>query len=276
MNTYAKKSLGQHFLTSKTVAEDLIRAAGITKDDIVLEIGPGRGFITEELLKYAKKVVAVEKDEHLADFLKNKFAQEIESKKLIVVAEDILVFNLLNYTLAPIPYTLVGAIPYYITGILLRTALENPIRPKTVALIIQKEVAERIIAADGKENLVSLGVKAFGEPKYIQTVPAELFLPPPKVDSAIFTIEDISDDFFRKNGFSHEQFFAILHAGFAHKRKMLLPSLMGGLKIEKNALARIFDECGITPTARPEELGLPKWGCLVNKSKVFQRSNYSK
>lgn len=265
MNQKAKKSLGQHFLTSKTVAEDLIRAADITKDDIVLEVGPGRGFITEELVKIAKKVIAVEKDEHLADFLKNKFSKEAESKKLVVVAGDILVFNILDYTLTPIPYTLVGAIPYYITGVLLRTVLENPARPKTAALIIQKEVAERIVAKGSKESLVSLGVKAFGDPKYIETVPASVFSPPPKVDSAILTIENISDDFFTKNGFSPEQFFAVLHAGFAHKRKMLLPSLAEGLKIEKDALARAFDECGISIKARPEELVLEKWGCVTQK-----------
>ncbi|MBI3020205.1 MAG: ribosomal RNA small subunit methyltransferase A [Parcubacteria group bacterium] len=262
MNAYAKKSLGQHFLTSKAVVEDLIRAAAITKDDIVLEVGPGKGFITEELVKTAKKVIAIEKDERLADFLKNKFAKEIARGTLEVVPADILSFSPNDYGLMTNDYLLVGAIPYYITGILLRKVLENPVRPKIIALIIQKEVAERIIAADSKESLLSLSVKAFGEPKYIQTVPAGVFSPSPKVDSAILTIENISDSMFGGSTSKH-WFFKVLHAGFAHKRKMLISSLASGLEIEKDTLTRVFDECGIDHKARPEEIGLEKWGCLT-------------
>ena len=265
MNDYPKKSLGQHFLTKKTVAEDLVRAAGVGGEDTVIEVGPGRGFITEELLKRARTVIAVEKDGELVKFLKEKFAEEMKNGRLVVIHGDILKFFPFPHNLLPNSYKLVGAIPYYITGKLIRTVLELEHKPSIVALIIQKEVAERACAKDGKESLLSLGIKAFGRPRYVHTVPRQFFSPPPKVSSAIFTIEHVSKDFFTNQGISPDYFFKILRTGFAHKRKMLLSSLRDGLGMNEAELMHAFGSCGIPPKVRPEDMALEKWGCLVKK-----------
>ena len=272
---YQKKSLGQHFLTSKTVAEDLVRAAKVGGEDTVVEVGPGRGFITEELLKVARKVIAVEKDGALVEFLKEKFAEEVKTGQLTIVHDDILTFTPSHWKLGIGNWKLLGAIPYYITGKLIRTVLEQEHKPSIVALIIQKEVAERACAngppsrnasaRQGKESLLSLGIKVFGTPRYVHTVPRQFFSPPPKVSSAIFAIEDISDNFFTKNGISMAWFFKILHTGFAHKRKILLSSLRDGMGIDETELMRAFNSCDIPPKVRPEDMALEKWGCLVNK-----------
>jgi len=275
MSIYAKKSLGQHFLTSKTVVGDLLRAAKVDADDTVLEVGPGRGFITEELLKVAKRVVAVEKDEKMVAFLNEKFASEVKEGRLELVSKDILSFNPSHWKLEIGNWKLIGSIPYYITGKLFRTVLENTIKPQTMALIIQKEVAERAVAKDGKESLLSLGIKAFGTPRYVSTVPRQFFSPPPKVSSAVFVIDNISDAFFTQNGVSPARFFTVLRAGFAHKRKMLLPSLKeglgaatAGLGAEKETLLSAFVACEIPEKIRPEDMTLANWGCLIKNLKV--------
>ncbi len=257
----AKKSLGQHFLTSKQVVFDLIRAAEIGADDVVVEVGPGRGFITEELVKVAHKVIAVEKDEKMVAFLKDRFAQETLDGKIEIILGDILSFSISSHKLASNSYKLVGAIPYYITGKLFRTFLELPEQPKTIAFIIQKEVAERIIAKDGKESLISLGVKAFGKPKYVRTVPRQFFSPPPKVSSALLVVENISHSLF-ESGLKEQWLFKLLRAGFAHKRKVLASSIREGLDMEKDTLLSVFRECGIGEKARPEDLSLESWACL--------------
>lgn len=264
---YTKKSLGQHFLTSKQVVFALLRAADIDENDIVLEVGPGKGFITEELIKIAKKVIAVEKDGEMVGFLKNRFSKEISDGKLEVVHADILKFSFSSYQLIPNSYKLVGAIPYYITGKLFRTVLESDARPRVITFIIQKEVAERIVAKDGKESLLSLGVKAFGTPRYAQTVPRQFFSPMPKVSSAILVVENISDSMFRGSTSKH-RFFRVLKAGFAHKRKILLSSLKDALGIEKETLEEAFSACEVPLKTRPEDVPLPKWGCLIEKLKM--------
>ncbi len=262
---FSKKSLGQNFLTSKQVVFDLLHAAEIGSNDTVLEVGPGRGFITEELVKISKRVIAVEKDETLAEFLKKRFSKEISAGKLDIVCVDILIFPFSSYKLRTMDYKLIGAIPYYITGKLFRTVLENTVRPKTVALIIQKEVAERVVAKDERASLLSLGVQAFGTPRYVRTVPARDFSPSPKVDSAILVVKDISDEFFRRRGIREKRFFDIARAGFAHKRKILLSSLKGALALPTDALLQAFVACDIPLKTRPEDVPLEKWGCLARK-----------
>ena len=188
---------------------------------------------------------------------------------MVVVWADILNFNPSVYNLKPNTYKLLGSIPYYITGKLFRTVLENPIRPKTIALIIQKEVAERVVAKDGKESLLSLGVKAFGKARYVRTVPARDFSPSPKVDSAILVVEDISDSMFGSSTSKH-WFFKVLHVGFAHKRKFFFTSIKNALGLEKEALEQAFTACDIPLKTRPEDVPLEQWGCLAqNMNKEY-------
>jgi len=262
----AKKSLGQNFLRSAHAARALVEAAGINQNDIVLEVGPGKGMITHILLEKAKKVVAVEKDEKLADFLKEKFKEEIANKKLAVLSGDILTFNPKSSTLNANRYKLIGSIPYYITGHFLRKFLSTDLQPKTIALIIQKEVAERIVAkkekpldsARGKESILSISVKVYGMPRYIKTISASHFSPKPKVNSAIIVIENISKKFF--NNISEERFFKLLKAGFAHKRKLLIKNIKQFKKIKE--IESVFKHCKIPLKARAEDLSLKEWRAL--------------
>jgi 16S rRNA (adenine1518-N6/adenine1519-N6)-dimethyltransferase len=262
----AKKSLGQNFLTSHAIARDIVTAAQITADDTVLEVGPGKGFLTEHLLQKAGQVVAVEKDDRMIEYLKDKFQNEIASKKLELVHEDILSFDISRSVLHDLRYTLVANIPYYITGEILRLFLSSDMQPSRMVLMVQKEVAERIIARDGKESILSMSVKAYGEPHYIKKVPARYFSPKPNVDSAVLLIENISKRNFASNE-DEEKFFEVVKRGFAHKRKVLLGNLKNFYAPQK--LEGNFKKCGITPAARAENLSLEQWLCLnTNQEKT--------
>lgn len=260
-----KKSLGQHFLKSKSALLAIVEASNPKENDIVLEIGPGEGVLTEILLKNVRKVIAVEKDHRLIPILQEKFIKEITSKKLTLIHSDILNLTTLKtatqsylHTLSVCKYKVVANIPYYITGQILRMFLESDNQPESMTLLVQKEVAERIVAKDGKESLLSLSVKAYGEPKIVRTVGRGAFNPPPNVDSAILLIENISK---KKLGRYEKDFFKLIHAGFAHKRKQLLSNLNN---MNKDMLIMAFRKCGIDPKARAEDLPLETWLKLCN------------
>src|SRR3989338_4012443 len=242
-----KKFLGQNFLNNKNILGAMARAAEITKCDVVLEAGPGRGSLTEVLAGHAKKVIAVEKDADLIPFLKKKFG---DKKNVEIVEGDILNSPLkVRGARGVMNYKIVANIPYYITSHFLRLFLsETKFRPKLMVLMIQKEVAERILARDGNESMLSLSVKAYGKPEFIRKVPRGAFSPPPNVDSAIIKISDISGNFFTKKKIADKKFFEILRAAFQKKRKMLRQSV--GKKIN---LPKEFE------TKRPEELTLKEW-----------------
>ena len=249
----AKKSLGQHFLHEKRVIEDIVRTSGVTKGDRVLEIGPGEGVLTLGLLKAGANVMVIEKDQRLVPILAEKFKKEIKNKQLKLVHKDILEWSVEKIKK---PYKLVANIPYYITGQILRLFLENKNQPDSMTLLVQKEVAERIVARDKKESLLSLSVKVFGTPKYIKTVGRGAFRPAPSVDSAILNIENIEKNKLN-NGLNEEFFFKIIHLGFAHKRKQLLSNLSSVYK--KENLLEAFKTCGIDAKVRAEDVSLEKW-----------------
>lgn len=254
----AKKSLGQHFLTSKTAVSDIIRAADVSSSDVVLEIGPGKGFLTEALLARARRVVAVEKDDSLITHLTSRFEKEIREGRLSLIRGDILSLDHKALGL-PETFKLVANIPYYITGALLRQCLETGVQPLSLTLLLQKEVVDRIIARDGKESILSISVKVYGIPKRVAKVPKRYFSPPPKVDSAILTVTNISKKFFEDT--NEKKFFAILHAGFQHKRKLLIRNLE--TLYEKGVLRSAFETCSIDIKARAENLTREQWGCIV-------------
>src|SRR3989344_3231148 len=163
-----KKSLGQHFLKSRDALRKIIQAGEISRDDVILEIGPGKGILTTELLKYAGKVVAVEKDRELFEFLQGKFKTEVKNGLLVLINDDILNSKIENLKLKI--YKLISNIPYNITGAILKKFLTERYQPKRMVLLVQKEVAERIVARDKKESILSISVKAYGEPKVIGKV----------------------------------------------------------------------------------------------------------
>lgn len=258
---YQKKSLGQHFLTNKKVVTDMILVSGVSEKDVVLEIGPGKGILTESLLKRAQQVIAVEKDSRAIPLLKEKFEVAIENKKLIIHEADILEVPLEDLGLTDRSFTVIANIPYYITGALLKKFLSGHIQPAHITLLVQKEVADRITAQDKKESILSISIKVYGKPKKIKKVPAHFFSPEPKVDSAIITIEHISKEFFKE--INEEIFFEIVRIGFSHKRKKVLSNLKKHFN-NKN-IEIIFIECEIPTDARAESLSLEKWHCLTKK-----------
>lgn len=251
-----KKSLGQNFLNSKKALEDIVSAGKIDKNDIVLEIGPGEGALTEKLLLTGVKIICVEKDDRLIPILQDKFKKELISKQLVLIHDDIL--NLDISQIVGKKYKLIANIPYYITGLIFRKFLETDHQPLSITLLVQKEVAERVVAKDKKESLLSLSVKAFGDPVFIRVVPRGAFTPKPNVDSAILNIENISNN--KLGELEKDELFRILHAGFAHKRKQLLPNL-SAIK-NRDALIKAFSNLKLDQKVRAEDLDIYKWVSL--------------
>lgn len=252
---HKKKSLGQHFLHNPHYLEAVAQAAGITKGDRVLEIGPGEGALTKVLLAKGAHVTAVEKDSRLISVLHDTFAQDIKSGQLEVVEGDALQFDISKHLINKKGgYKAVGNIPYYITGTLIRKYLTDNVQPITLVFLIQKEVAERI-ARSKKESLLSLSVKAYGTPRYIKTVPRGAFNPPPNVDSAILLVSDISRSNF-KNKKHEERFFELLHAGFAQKRKLLKRNIE---RLFGSQTETALGHAHIALNARAEDVTLEQW-----------------
>ncbi|HWA32453.1 MAG TPA: 16S rRNA (adenine(1518)-N(6)/adenine(1519)-N(6))-dimethyltransferase RsmA [Candidatus Paceibacterota bacterium] len=220
----AKKSLGQNFLKSETILKKIVEAGNVNSKDVVLEIGPGKGALTEKILEAAGQVIAVEKDRELFEFLINKFATELESGKMILIHGDILELDT-DEIFENQKYKIVANIPYNITGAILKKFLTARRQPSDMTLLVQKEVADRIMARDGKESLLSISVKAYGKPGIALKVGKEYFKPRPKVDSAVIHIGEISRKFFLENQINEVKFWKIVRAGFAHKRKRLSSNL---------------------------------------------------
>ena len=250
-NIFAKKSLGQNFLNSDGALSAIILAGKVSKGDTVLEIGPGKGALTRKLLETGAKVYAIEKDDRLIPVLEELFAKEIKTGKLTLIHGDVLEFSPSSYKLKALSYKLIANIPYYITGELIRNFLSELPQPELMVILVQKEVAERIVSKDGKESILSISVKVYGEPKYIQTVKAGSFFPPPKVDSAILLIDNISKKNF--TAVNEQKFFEIVRAGFAHKRKTVSSNLKAFISKEKLA------SLGINEKERAEKLSLEQW-----------------
>ncbi len=278
----AKKSLGQNFLKSIPALNAIIKAGEIRKEDIILEIGPGKGVLTKKLLEYARLVIAVEKDRELCELLKEKFEKEIKEEKLILLNEDILNFDVSSTIFKffsgprfsgslPRPdhsknlkllrsennsrnYKIIANIPYNITGAILKKFLTEENQPECMVLMVQHEVAKRIVGEKG--SILSISVRAYGEPKIVMKVPARYFSPAPKVDSAIIAISKISREIFRKNNINEEKFWEIVKNGFAHKRKKLSGNLKHIISAQK-LLENSFKD------KRAEELSLPDWILLA-------------
>ena len=283
-NFTAKKSLGQNFLHAPNVIGKMIHTARIgieaggEANEIVFEIGPGKGALTEKLLSTGIRVIAIEKDDRAIDFLREKFATAISTKQFTLIHGDILEVEPENIGLKDLNYIIAANIPYYITGEFLRKFLETNHPPKRMILMLQKEVAKRIsvntsvnsVSHKEKESILSISVKAYGSPKYVTTVPARFFRPIPNVDSALLYIDTISKDFFTANNItiSEKNFFEVVKTGFAHKRKVLIKNLESLLentpeKQTKEAFRErihtLWQNKGFSPTIRAEELSLNDW-----------------
>ena len=245
----ADKSLGQNFLVEPEVLDEIVASAGIRADDTVLEIGPGLGFLTERLAQQARRLVVIEKDERMIAHLRS-IASNLEIR-----LADILDSDLSDL----VEYKVVANIPYYITSPIFRKLLSGTNRPSSITALVQKEVAERICAKPGKMSVLALSVQYYGEPRYVRTVPAESFVPAPKVDSAVLHIEVFDQPAFAAD---EKQLFRLIKAGFGEKRKMLRNSLAGGLHMDSESVMSLLKDAGIIETARAQELSLDQWQSL--------------
>lgn len=248
------KSLGQHWLKDRDVLAHIADCAELTRDDTVLEIGPGLGTLTSELLRRAKKVVAVEFDEDLA----RKLPLQFPGKDLEVVTSDILSFDL---STLPAQYAVVANVPYYITSKIIQLLMTADNKPRIAVLLVQKEVAERLAARPGNMSILAVSAQLFADVRLGDKVPAKYFTPPPKVDSQVVILRTRSTPLL--TDVNEKDFFRVVKAGFSSKRKKLRSSLSGGLTISKSDVEGLLIRARIDPDMRAEALSLDDWTRLT-------------
>lgn len=248
-----KKALGQHWLHDQATLQAIVDAAAVTAYDTVLEIGPGLGTLTQLLAAQAKQVVAVEFDTALAQQL----AKRVAADNLRVISQDILSFD---FTQLSPDYKIVANIPYYLTSNLIRTISETINPPLTAVLLIQKEVAERVAAQPGDMSILSVTAQYYWQVSLGSVVTAELFTPPPKVDSQILVLQKRPSPLFEE--IDTKKFFQLVKAGFSQKRKTLLNSLSGGLQLDKPAVKAMCEAADIDAGRRAQTLSLDDWYAL--------------
>lgn len=253
-----KKSLGQHWLNDEATLQSICDVAEVRSGDAVLEVGPGLGTLTRQLLQRGAQVTAVEFDTMLADKLINASWGDMPAESSIdVVHEDILKFDL---TQLPLGYKVVANIPYYLTSNLIRVLSESPNPFSTAAILIQKEVAERVTAQPGQMSILSVSAQFYCEVSLGPVVLAELFTPPPKVDSQVLVLKYRSEPLFE--GVDPKRFFRIVKAGFSQKRKTLENALSGGLAISKDEARAMLEAADIAAGQRAQALSLDDWYAL--------------
>ncbi len=260
-----KKSLGQHFLTSDVVPKWMCDAATIKPGEVVLEVGPGTGILTKEILARGAKVVALEADQRAIEELQKTFPSEITSKNLVIYHSDVRELKLEEVNeISDHSYKVVANIPYYLSGMLFRMFLESTVQPTDLVFLVQKEVAKRAsgsLAKGEKESLLSLSVQAYGEGRFVKAVGRGPFFPPPAVDSGIIAITNINRDNFKE--LDEKFFFSTLHLGFAQKRKQLLGNL--AKNYDRQRLFELFSELELREDIRAEDVPLEKWLELATK-----------
>jgi len=253
-----KKSLGQHFLNSDFVPKQMCDAADLAVGDIVLEIGPGTGILTREILLRGCQVIAIEADLRAIAELKESFASEIASGQLTIHHHDARQLDLAQFGLVDQQFKVVANIPYYISGLLFRLCLESDIQPTTLVFLVQKEVAQRI-ARDPKSSILSMSVRVFGDPSYIGTIKRGHFTPPPAVDSAIIAVYNISRD--RLQSTSTKDFFDALHVAFGQKRKQLAGNWRQ--LFDKERVVQELAILDLPATTRAEDLSIDQFLTLL-------------
>lgn len=266
-----KKSLGQNFLVNEGVYKKVVTALEIKGDDVIVEVGPGLGTLTGYLAESGAKIIAVEKDRLLIDHLKNKFKDD---KNVTIIESDVLKFDPRNYQLRTTNYKLVGNIPFYLTSHLIRTVFEKWPHPEKIVLMLQKEVAQRIVAKPPDMSLLAVSVQYYSKPEIVSYVSAGSFYPPPEVDSAIIRLVPGEQFTAYSNNTENYKlktvnFFRVVRAGFAGKRKQLLNNLAAGLKISKQEIQQKLSLIDINPQRRAETITIEEWQKITNS--LFSR-----
>ncbi len=247
------KGLGQNFLSNIDVLNKIIDEAHITKEDVVLEIGPGLGSLTRQLAQQAKQVIAVELDRKMMAPLEEVLAP---FNNVTVIQDDILKVDL-DEVIPMGGYKVVANIPYYITSAVIRQLLEAEKKPTTVVLTVQKEVAQRMCAVPNEMNLLAVSVQVYGTPRFATTIPAGAFYPVPKVDSAVICVELFEEPILRDDMTAF--FFSIVKAGFSQRRKTLRNTISAGMHWEKAVVEQELKAASVDPMRRAETLSIEEW-----------------
>lgn len=261
-----RKKWGQNFLTDVRILESIADAAQIDPDDTILEIGPGLGHLTRVLARRAGRVIAVEVDRKLAAKLAADFA---DTPNVRIVYGDILQFEPLellkpgNVLAQPAPFKVVANLPYYITSAILRHILQSTHKPRVVVVMVQRQVAQRLIAQPPQMSLLAVSVQFFARAHIVRTIAAGAFYPRPKVDSAVVRLDVLEHQPMADKEI--ERFFEIVRAGFGERRKQLRNSLARGLSLDPDAVAAALAHARIDPTRRAETLTLDEWGALYRE-----------
>jgi 16S rRNA (adenine1518-N6/adenine1519-N6)-dimethyltransferase len=245
------KSLGQNFLICESTLENIVAGSGVTENDTVLEIGPGLGVLTNRLAPVAKKVTAIELDSKLATFLRANTPENVE-----IIQGDVLKIPL------PESSIVIANIPYYITSPIIMRLLEENLPIRSATIMVQKEVAQRITAKPNSKNygILSIACQYYSNPSILQIVPANCFLPAPKVDSAVVHMEILPEPAVNVN---HESFFNLVRAAFSQRRKTLANSLSHTLNIEKNLVIKAIIDANLHENVRAENLSLEDFANLL-------------
>ena len=263
-NVGPKKSLGQHFLTDRNILGAIADAADVGPEDVVIEVGPGRGSLTRVLAERAKHVIAVELDDALADSLRESMPLNVE-----VLHLDARQVNPAELISECGSYKMLGNLPYYAALPILRRFLESDCRPSHAAILVQLEVARNLCAAPGDMSLASLGVQLFGRARVVRRVSPGAFNPPPKIMSAVVAV-DVYDE--PAGGVEDVRgFFRVARAGFSAPRKQMRNSLSNGLAMTGKDAETVLLEAGIDPMRRAESLSVIEWAALA--SAVGQRAS---
>ncbi|MHB1134774.1 MAG: 16S rRNA (adenine(1518)-N(6)/adenine(1519)-N(6))-dimethyltransferase RsmA [Chloroflexota bacterium] len=261
-----RKKLGQNFLVDEDILDGIAEAADLTPADEVLEVGPGLGTLTLRLARRAGRLVAVELDDDLVRIVRETVAG---TGNVTVVHQDILKFDPSRY-FAPRAYKMIGNLPYYVTSPTLRHFLENPSPPSLLLLMIQREVADRLLARPGELSLLAISVQLYAEPRLVRLVDAGAFYPSPKVDSAVIRLDVLPQP---AVAVDTDHFFAVVSAGFSQPRKQLHNSLAQRFWMRPGQSTELLHEAGIDPKRRAQTLALEEWAELTQ---VFERQGIIK
>ncbi len=256
-----KKSLGQHILNDSSIARFMVESANVGDGDTVLEVGPGTGVVTLELLEKAGKVVAVEFDRRMVDVLKRKFGKEVLNSKFEIREQDILRFlDEKEEFIFQEPFKVVASLPYNVGTPILRKLTEGGSCPEVIVVLIQYEVAQRICSTDGKGSILGNAIQYYAKAEILKKVGPEKFDPPPKVDSAVLRIKNIK----KRDPEEEKKFFRLMKFGFASKRRTLVNNLSTGFpQMSKEEIGDILEKNGLGRMVRAEELEVEDWLGLI-------------
>jgi len=250
----AKKALGQHWLTDKPSLQAMVTSANVQPNDAILEIGPGTGTLTDELLAAGAKVTALEFDLNRVRDLENRYAKY--PNKPVIEPGDIRTYD---FNSLPKGFKVVANIPYYLTANLLRRFVDAENKPEYAVLLVQKEVAERVAAAPGDLSQIAVYTQLYYEVELGLLVPPHLFRPPPKVDSQILILKKRTTPIYELDA----TMLKVIKAGFSERRKKIKTSLAGGLGVPKPEVAALLETAAVNPDARAQELSLQDWHKLA-------------